>query len=193
MKYLAAVLTLAVALCGCKKPKNTSDPSLAQAPAPEGFVSTARGTVITEHETKVLDGANHHAFVDSLAYPDPKLTPGAVLAGIQKEDVCRPGYAKSVRNVPEYVKKHVYETYNITPEPGGYEVDHLVSLELGGSNDEHNLWPQPYHGALNAHMKDALENKLHSLVCTGQLTLDEAQKEISTDWVEAYKKYVSVE
>ena len=38
-------------------------------------------------------------------------------------------------------------------------------------------------------MKDALEDRLHSLVCSGQLDLGKAQREISQDWVAAYKKY----
>ena len=39
-------------------------------------------------------------------------------------------------------------------------------------------------------MKDALERKLHKLVCTGQLDLKTAQRETASDWIEAYKKYV---
>ena len=73
-----------------------------------------------------------------------------------------------------------------------YEVDHLISLELGGANDIKNLWPQSYVSTpYNARMKDALENKLHAMVCANQITLVEAQKEISTDWIAAYKKYVT--
>ncbi|MFM9735729.1 HNH endonuclease, partial [Streptomyces niveiscabiei] len=75
-------------------------------------------------------------------------------------------------------------------KPGDYEVDHIISLELGGSNDIKNLWPQPYHGLWNAHMKDKLENKLNEMVKTNQIELADAQKAISTDWVGAYLKYV---
>ena len=39
-------------------------------------------------------------------------------------------------------------------------------------------------------MKDALERKLHKLVCAGQLDVKTAQREIASDWIEAYKKYV---
>jgi len=69
-------------------------------------------------------------------------------------------------------------------------VDHLISLELGGSNSIKNLWPEPYTGDLNAHVKDKLENKLHSLVCNGDIDLKTAQQEIATDWVAAYIKYI---
>ena len=60
-----------------------------------------------------------------------------------KSDICVPGYSKKVRNVPESVKKQAYAEYGITlHQPKEYEVDHLISLELGGSNSLKNLWPQ---------------------------------------------------
>jgi hypothetical protein len=76
---------------------------------------------------------------------------------------------------------------------GGCEIDHLISLELGGSNDIGNLWPQPYFNDCNAHQKDLLENKLHELVCDADdsIPLAEAQLAISTDWISAYTKYVN--
>ena len=70
-----------------------------------------------------------------------------------------------------------------------YEVDHLISLELGGSNSVRNLWPEPYDIHWNAHVKDALENRLHSLVCDGTVSMETAQKAISTNWINAYKTY----
>jgi len=38
-------------------------------------------------------------------------------------------------------------------------------------------------------VKDALEDRLHTMVCSGQLDLATAQRELSRDWVAAYKKY----
>ena len=96
-----------------------------------------------------------------------------------------------MRNVPEAVKRQDYAEYGITShQPHEYEVDHLISLELGGSNSIKNLWPESYHGPWNAHIKDRLENELHRRVCSGALDLKEAQREISTNWIEAYKKYL---
>src|SRR5205085_642825 len=122
--------------------------------------------------------------------PDPKLTPGAALP-VTTDDICVPGYTQAVRDVPSSVKRQVYEEYGITThEPGEYEVDHLISLELGGSNSIRNLWPQSYRTQpWNAHVKDALENELHEQVCSGQLDLKSAQREISGNWIESYKKY----
>jgi hypothetical protein len=123
--------------------------------------------------------------------PDTKKTPGDVLTTDIKV-ICVPGYTKTVRNVPEAIKKQVFRLYGITSKkPKEYEVDHLISLELGGSNSIRNLWPESYVTLpLNAHVKDDLENKLHKLICNGKLPIETAQQEIAQDWVSAYQKYV---
>ncbi len=119
------------------------------------------------------------------------MTPGVALQ-VTKEQICVKGYAQSVRNVTQTEKNQVYKRYGITShKPGAFEIDHDISLELGGSNDLENLWPQSYSGDWNAHLKDKLENKLHEMVCEGPITLEEAQREISTDWIAAYEKYIS--
>jgi hypothetical protein len=130
--------------------------------------------------------------------PDPVLTPGVVNPAATKAVVCVPNYTsgtdaqgKKVRNVPESVKKQVFAEYKIDPKSDKFEIDHLISLELGGANDVKNLWPQSYTSSpYNAHLKDALENKLHKMICSGQIDMATAQKEISTDWIAAYNKYV---
>jgi hypothetical protein len=122
--------------------------------------------------------------------PNATLTPGAIL-DVTKADICVAGYSQKVRNVPETVKTKAYLAYGITThQPGAYEVDHLISLELGGSNSLKNLWPESYQGVWNAHIKDRLENKLHALVCAGQLDLPTAQHEIATNWIAAYQQYL---
>jgi hypothetical protein len=66
------------------------------------------------------------------------------------------------------------------------------SPELGGSNSIKNLWPESHRTSpWNAQVKDRLEDKLHELVCGGQLDLKTAQRAIASNWIEAYKKYVS--
>jgi hypothetical protein len=123
--------------------------------------------------------------------PDPTLTPGDVLT-TDLQVICTSGYSKTVRAVPQSVKNQAYRAYGIAShEPHEYEVDHLISLELGGSNSLRNLWPQSYvTQPLNAHVKDRLENRLHRLVCSGQLPLEQAQHAIATDWTRAYVQYV---
>jgi hypothetical protein len=64
-------------------------------------------------------------------------------------------------------------------------------LELGGSNDITNLWPQSFiTKPWNAHVKDTLENKLHELICSKKVPMKTAQQEIATNWIDAYHKYV---
>jgi len=112
--------------------------------------------------------------------PDPACTPGAIFAGATVSQICTPGYSESVRNVPESVKQSVYAEYGIESHvPGSYEVDHLVSLELGGNNSVANLWPEVSPGY---HEKDAIENQLHDAVCAGSVSLRTAQLQIARDW-----------
>jgi hypothetical protein len=123
--------------------------------------------------------------------PDPAKTPGATLP-VTAADICVPGYSKKVRNVPIAVKRMAYEEYGIqSHEPGEYEVDHLISLELGGSNSLKNLWPESFRThPWNAHVKDALENELHRRVCAGTMDLATAQRVIASNWVIGYRNYV---
>ena len=98
--------------------------------------------------------------------PDSVMTPGAVLE-VSDTDVCTPGYSSRVRHVTAETKREVYADYGVTVHaPGDYEVDHLISLEIGGSNSIKNLWPESYlTQPWNARVKDKLENRLHRLVC----------------------------
>ena len=86
----------------------------------------------------------------------------------------------------------MFKEYGVNRRSGKFEIDHLISLELGGANDIHNLWPQSYTTMpMNAHVKDALEDRLHVLVCTGKVPLVQAQHDIATDWIAANAKYPS--
>ena len=104
--------------------------------------------------------------------------------------VCTSGYASGARDVPDAEKAAVYARYGVAWVPYAHEVDHLVSLELGGSNVIRNLWPEPYAGRWGARTKDVLENRLHDLVCEGRLALRSAQRQEARDWVAAYRRYV---
>jgi hypothetical protein len=92
--------------------------------------------------------------------------------------------------VPVALQRKVFEEYGIVGEPRAYEVDYLITPALGGADDIHNLWPHSYSATVwNARVKDALEDRLREMVCDGSLDLAEAQRDIATNWIAAYKKY----
>src|SRR5258708_35091533 len=78
---------------------------------------------------------------------------------------------------------------------GMYEVDHLVSLSIGGSNSIRNLWPEPLRLSENGYdlgavTKDRLEDKMHWLGVSGQLGFKQVQNAIAANWGDAYWKYI---
>jgi hypothetical protein len=121
-----------------------------------------------------------------LSIPKNSLTPGET-RNVTIDDVCR---GTQEDTVPVSLRRQVFREYGINDmRPNAYEVDYLITPELGGSSSIRNLWPQPYSAVWNAHVKDELEDRLHGLVCAGQVDLATAQREISRDWIGAYKKY----
>ncbi len=116
--------------------------------------------------------------------PDPLCTPGAIFSGASARQICRAGYSRSVRNVPYGLKRRTYYAYGIRRHPrGSFEIDHLIPLELGGSNAPSNLWPEAAPGFGR---KDRLENALHDTVCSGRVDLRAAQREIARNWYAAW-------
>ena len=130
----------------------------------------------------------------SVAVPDHNLTPGATRP-VSLGDVCSMAHEEVVRAVPSSLREQVFREYGIVnPRPEDYEIDYLIAPGLGGAEDIHNLWPEPTSSsAWNAHVKDALEERLHQLVCAGELDLPTAQRAIATDWITAYKKYLGTD
>ncbi len=133
--------------------------------------------------------AKNAPHVPGPALPEHRLTPGAHFA-VGRAKVCEPGYSASVRDVPERLKDKAYARYHLKRVAYAYEVDRLVSVEIGGSNVIANLWPEHYYEPWGARTKDRLENKLHELVCSGRLSLASAQREEAANWIKAYKRYV---
>ncbi len=120
---------------------------------------------------------------------DKACTPGDIFPNATASQICQSGYARSVRDVPTSEKDQVYAEYGIASHfSGQYEVDHLVSLELGGSNDISNLWPELAEPKPGFHEKDKVENYLHDQVCSGAVSLQQAQQEIATNWLEVYSR-----
>ena len=123
------------------------------------------------------------------ALPDHACTPGAIFKGVTRSKICRYGYTRTVRFVTYSNKTRVYHEYGIySHRRGQYEVDHLVPLEVGGSNSIANLWPELAEPSPGFHEKDQVENYLHDQVCSGAISLRQAQQEIATNWLSIYKR-----
>lgn len=140
-----------------------------------------------------MDSA-HGAQVDPI-WPDSSLTPGVADPRVTQSSVhstiCVHGYTAQVRHVTGAEKRKVLAEYHMPWSARHHvEIDHDLSLELGGSNDIRNLWPESYRGPYGARTKDKLETKLHRMVCKGKIALKAAQRAIEGDWVKAYSKYV---
>ena len=124
------------------------------------------------------------------AVPDRSLTPGATRI-VTVSDVCSMPHEEVIGEVSTSLRQAVFHEYGIVnARASDYEIDYLIAPGLGGTEDIHNLWPEPYTSRTwNAHVKDALEEHLHQMVCEGKLDLSTAQRDIATDWIAAYKNY----
>jgi hypothetical protein len=124
-----------------------------------------------------------------LVVPDRRLTPGAARF-VSTSELCASQYSDDAREVPAETRQRVFQEYGMAGQSHNYELDYLISPELGGTDDISNLWPEPESAAgWNMQVKDALENRLHQMVCRGNISLTTAQKDLATDWISAYKKY----
>jgi hypothetical protein len=123
------------------------------------------------------------------ANPDRNCSPGAYYRGLTKRVLCSSSFhTGDIRNVPDSVKHAVEVAYGLEPRPYGstLEIDHIISLELGGSNDISNLFPERADARPGFRVKDKLENKLHALVCAGTITLSKARHGIAENWQALY-------
>src|SRR6266516_1825656 len=178
MKYLyvlTVIAALAFVVSGCSLTISSNSPS--------GTVTPSTGEPHWGIQTKTSGCMAHGGLADSAC------TPGAIFTNATQQQICTPGYSRSVRNVPVSEKDQVYAEYGITQHfSGEYEVDHLVSLELGGSNDIANLWPEAANPKQGFHEKDMVENYLHDQVCSGAISLQQAQSEIAMNWLTVYNQ-----
>lgn len=192
---LAALLTALAFLGGCKVVVAApSAPATAQqSAATSGASSTAAVGALARisDEGKVTYSARlpHCHAGDGGQLPDRRCTPGSVDPAVTQatigSTICRPGYTAKVRPPSSETARAKYDVaypaYAI-PQHDHSELDHLVSLELGGSNDITNLWPEV--GSL-PNPKDKVENALHRAVCDGQVPLRAAQRASASDWMTA--------
>ena len=151
-------------------------------PPPPKKIALGR-TVLLGHRTKT-SGCRRGEL------PDRRCSPGAYYSKLTTGVICSPGFhTGAIRDVPQSEKFAVEREYGKAASYYGrsVEIDHIVPLELGGSNSIANLYFEPGSGAANYHAKDRLENKLHDMVCGGSITLRRAQKQIATNWKTLYR------
>lgn len=155
--------------------------TIRQIAAATGVMVTVLAAVIIIFETAV-----------NAEGPKPKagLTPGETRP-ITMGEICSSPQAEVIAvNIPEETRRKVFSEYGISAHADNFEVDYLITPDLGGASSIRNLWPQPYSTRWNARVKDKLEQRLHQLVCEGKVDLATAQHDIAADWIGAYKKYV---
>lgn len=133
-------------------------------------------TVLMSASCRVVDGR-----------ADVRCTPGALNPDVTQDTIhktiCAPGWVDTVQPPTSYtsaLKIQQMRNFNETGSPLNYKEDHLVPLSLGGAPmDVTNLFPQP---TAKTTEKEDLEEQLHQAVCSGQLTLADAQAKIRHDW-----------
>jgi hypothetical protein len=116
---------------------------------------------------------------------DPVRTPGVINPDVTQatigSTICVRGWTRTVRPSTEYtnpLKVRQIREYGVRGPPSEFQEDHLISLELGGHpTDPRNLWPEPYPRASEV---DRIENELNAQVCSGTLSLRDAQEREST-------------
>jgi hypothetical protein len=124
------------------------------------------------------------------AIPDRRCSPGAYYARLTRAVICSSGFRTgSIRDVPQTEKFAVETEYGMAAAYYGrsLEIDHIVPLELGGSNSIANLFPEQGSGA-DYHRKDLAENRAKAWVCEGRLSLEAARRGFATDWETLYRR-----
>ena len=127
---------------------------------------------------------------EMLRAPDLRLTPGRTRA-VALDEIC--SGKEEVDQDPEVavsLRDTVFREYGVDETAGQrFQVDYLISPQLGGTETVENLWPQPYGTTVwNARAKDRLEQRLHEMVCRRQIDLGTAQQAIATDWISTYQR-----
>jgi hypothetical protein len=145
-------------------------------------------------------------FIMSNGYPIPdrSCSPGAINPSVTlailktaKEPPATGFRTSCVRDksTTAHAKAATYDWYGL-PHPANNhgatqtcELDHIVSLELGGADTLDNIWPQcgPPGVTLRQRyfkQKDLVEDYLAAQVRSGLMTLKAAQIGIATDWTQ---------
>jgi hypothetical protein len=180
MKALRAILIAAIALT-------------IAAPALPALASAGHGLKKVHDPGRVTGTIRGRCYSrDHGQLPDPRCTPGSIDPDVTQADIrstiCKKGWTATVRPPESQTERFKYDVaypHYGTPAEERTELDHLVPLELGGSNDATNLWPE-YPPSPNP--KDKVEDALNHAVCDGRVSLARAQAAIASDWMTAEKR-----
>jgi hypothetical protein len=148
-----------------------------------GGIKTGR-TVLLGHRTQTSQCVRS-------ARPDRHCSPGAYYSRLTRRVICSSRFRTgAIRNVPQSEKFRVEREYGMAATHYGrtIEIDHIVPLELGGSNAIANLFPEPGSGPANYHVKDAAEDRAKAEVCDGRLSLRVARRSFAEDWEALYRR-----
>src|SRR5262245_43099210 len=141
------------------------------------MATAALAVVLLVH---VLQPERNPDSIETEARPIASLTPGATW-NVTVDEVCSPS-RHDQQAVAAVVRSDVVRRYGMERVPSDeYELDYLITPELGGAPAVQNLWPQRYGSSTwNTHVKDQLEQLLPRLVCDGTVSLHAAQRDIAT-------------
>ena len=178
------------ALAACATVLLVAASSVAAAAVPAAAGTGLKKVHDPGHVTGTIHG--HCSYRDQGQLPDPRCTPGSIDPDVTQADIrstiCKKRWTATVRppeSQTEQFKKYVaFPAYGLS-WPRESELDHEVPLELGGSNDATNLWPEV--GLPSGNPKDKVENALNAAVCQGRVSLTAAQDAIAADWLTAEK------
>jgi hypothetical protein len=123
--------------------------------------------------------------------PSSYKTPGAT-AKVKMEQLCAPDFAKSLKPVSNWQRSEALERYGLRSDGFSGELDHLVPVSLGGSNDPDNLWPFRASGVFTLEAKQALASKLLGEVCARKFSLKDAQDAFRKDWTLSYQVHMKM-
>ena len=173
--------------------------ALVLANLPEAKLSSPASSAAPSQPTRNETDSERYSFKPAQwdGLPSNLFTPGARDASVNqsniKATICTANYIKSkiptstsLNSLKVKQVKAGYIVDGIT-DAKLYAEDFLIPIELGGSpTSEENLWPELIEGTNGYLAKNKLEKVLHNSLCSGQITLQQAQDAVSIDWVEEY-------
>jgi len=122
--------------------------------------------------------------------PSNYKTPGATMKA-NNAQICAADFTSQAKPVAGWQRAEALERYGLRPDNFTGDLDHLVPVSLGGSNDPDNLWPFHAQGDFTLDAKNALAAKLRDMVCAGKISLKDAQDAFKKDWTKAYRTHMT--